>query len=308
MRFQALQILLLGYVASTVASTKCLTSSPELYCSEDTPHSVEYCEEKLAKQRDMISCQRSKNPGFSETINIDVYIHVIANETHGHLDNQTLSRHISRINRDFTASNIAFKIKGVDKIVRSWPIGFDNTHDMIMKSGIQRKGDMSALNIFFLAHIDDPLKNHVLGWSSMPWWAMQESIRDVGSDGIFIHSETVPTSLNITAKKDESDTTTHEIGHWLGLFHPWDNTLPDCSGPGDGIDDTPAMTRNNIKGALGPDSCPDLAGMDPVDNFMVYTHNSGENKFTPQQIERMRAMWFQYRAPDNGTSSLCKTA
>jgi len=105
-----------------------------------------------------------------------------------------------------------------------------------------------------------------------------------------------------------------EIGHWLGLYHVFQNTILDGSaGPcdpanlNDFVDDTPTMLDNTK--ALYPrtpctnltdiDTCPSLLGKDPVFNIMNYVNDRSclleFAEFTCGQVERMYKQWLLYR-------------
>ena len=85
-------------------------------------------------------------------------------------------------------------------------------------------------------------------------------------------------------------TVTHEIGHWLGLIHPWGDT--DCGE--DYVADTPLMKD----GSNAPLSCrqtfSDCNGKgqvrDLMENYMNYWPDACMNMFTAGQVARMRAV------------------
>ena len=89
---------------------------------------------------------------------------------------------------------------------------------------------------------------------------------------------------------------THEVGHWLGLWHTWDEQQLE-----DGIDDIPLQTTyTDMECVLCPDDVPDRVRRDSgfaqsnFNNFMDY---SGCRKmFSIKQAQHMR--WFirEYRA------------
>lgn len=101
-----------------------------------------------------------------------------------------------------------------------------------------------------------------------------------------------------------TNTETHEAGHYLGLHHPWGpgncssgcemETGADCLTHGDQVCDTdPCNSGGSTMDCSNPPlSCTDCTGFDftdytyPLDNYMSYS-TLCQNRFTPGQIERM---------------------
>ena len=99
---------------------------------------------------------------------------------------------------------------------------------------------------------------------------------------------------------DQNKTLTHEIGHYLGLRHTFNNTNDcdpetNCAGQGDALCDTPPTT-----GSVGcnPLSCYETM----TENFMDYSNDDCMDRFSPDGRTRMRDKLLQYRSGllDNG--------
>lgn len=83
-------------------------------------------------------------------------------------------------------------------------------------------------------------------------------------------------------------TTTHEIGHWLGLIHTWGDTR--CGT--DYCDDTPQAESANNTVVCTPrfSSCRGTTTRNMIENYMDYTVDSCMNIFTQDQKTRVRAI------------------
>ena len=142
-----------------------------------------------------------------------------------------------------------------------------------------RKGGFNALNMW-LVDFD------YLGVATFPW----DYARNGAIDGIRVNYASLPGGP--IANYNLGFTVTHEVGHWLGLAHTFEQG---CIGHGDYVDDTPAMSIPSSGCPEGKDSCPLKPGLDPIRNYMDYSYDTCYNQFSPDQAERMQAQFIHFR-------------
>ncbi len=137
----------------------------------------------------------------------------------------------------------------------------------------------------------------ILGYAQFPW---QQSTQPT-TDGIMIRSDQIGVVGTGTVSQG-GRTLTHEIGHWLGLLHTFQNgcvggTASDCAYMGDQVCDTPPVTAASFGCQEGKNSCnndvPDLPDM--IHNYMDYSDGTCLNMFTPGQKNRMYNSLANYR-------------
>jgi hypothetical protein len=93
-------------------------------------------------------------------------------------------------------------------------------------------------------------------------------------------------------------TATHELGHYLGLYHPYLNgcgvaTPPGCYTTGDLLCDTPPDATSHSGCAAGSTSCGGVPV--PITNYMELTDDLCMTGFTLEQAQRMRCTLPSYR-------------
>jgi hypothetical protein len=144
------------------------------------------------------------------------------------------------------------------------------------------------------------LFGRTLGYSVLPGG-------DAARDGVVIQYNAFGTIGTVATPFNKGRTTTHEVGHWLGLRHLWGDAL--CGD--DGINDTPPQQTNNNDCPAFPhlSSCSNNSNGDMFMNYMDFTDDACMNMFTEGQKRVMRSM-FALGSPRNSflNSSVCDSS
>ncbi|MFD6952040.1 peptidase [Nocardiopsis sp. TSRI0078] len=173
-----------------------------------------------------------------------------------------------------------FELSEVTRTVNDdWFTNFDEHRDTARAQ--LRQGGAGTLNIYTA-----DLGPGLLGYSTFP----QDYEENPEQDGVVVAHDTLPGGDR--EQFNLGHTSTHEVGHWLGLFHTFQNG---CTDPGDYVDDTP-YEREAASGCPdGRDTCPEKEGEDPVTNFMNYSDDACMTHFTAGQGKRMVEHWAAFR-------------
>jgi len=218
---------------------------------------------------------------------IDVYVHVInvgSGVENGDLPKSMIKEQINVLNSAFNGTGFTFNLKGIDRTTNEdwFEVGMDSSAETAMKTAL-RKGNAGDLNLYS-ANLGDGL----LGWATFPdgysWYPQMDGVVSLYTS--FPGGTLVPYNLG--------DTTTHEVGHWMGLYHTFQGG---CSNHGgDEVSDTPAESSPQFE-CVERDSCTGTKypGSDPIHNFMDYTDDECIDHFTDGQIARMKKQWVTYR-------------
>ncbi|KAK6534926.1 hypothetical protein TWF281_006226 [Arthrobotrys megalospora] len=261
--------------------------------NEFVPASVQMAARYFDRQ-DKIADARTIQAAAERTLVIDTYFHIIASdqtEKGGYLPQDKVTAQFDALNRDFKGTGLSFKLKDTTYTVnKEWAtFSVDNDSkdvEYTMKKAL-RKGSYAALNVYYR-----PLGDGLLGICVFPE-NVTPGDRTFILDGCQVLTGSVPNGG--VSNYQQGKTATHEIGHWLGLFHTFQGG---CAG-GDSVDDTPAQ-RSPTNGcpSPNPDTCTgtQYPGLDPIHNFMDYSYDECMYEFTPGQTKRVFDFWDQYRA------------
>jgi hypothetical protein len=235
---------------------------------------------------------RGDNPGRPGTVTIPVWMHVInqgAGYENGDVPETMLREQVRVLNESFAgrtggaATAIRFELAGVTRTTDAewFNMGIQSQAEKRAKAAL-RQGGPETLN-FYVTN-----GGGYLGWATFPSsYSSQPS-----QDGVVVYFRSLPgADLD---PYNEGDTGTHEVGHWLALYHTFQNG---CSTNNDYIADTPGERYPAFGCPVGRDSCTSakFPGLDPIFNFMDYTDDPCMNAFTEAQSSRMEAAFALYR-------------
>lgn len=131
-----------------------------------------------------------------------------------------------------------------------------------------------------------PISGGILGYAQFPsnsgLMGMPANGGPAATDGIVTRTTAFGRVGNVQAPFHLGRTTTHEVGHWLGLRHIWGDG--GCS-VDDFCGDTPQSDSPNFGCNVGHVSC---SSQDMVENYMDYSDDACMNIFTQCQRTRMR--------------------
>ncbi len=234
---------------------------------------------------------------FSPTrapVSVPVWFHVVNKGTgvaNGDVTTAQITNQLNVLNQAYGGgtgganTNFQFTLAGTTRTTNlDWfNAGQGSTAERQMKSAL-RQGGKETLNFY----VNNAGGGNLLGWATFP----SSYNSNQSYDGVVCLFGSLPGGG--AAPYNLGDTGTHEVGHWLGLYHTFQGG---CTTSNDGVSDTPAErspaygcpgTRNTCTGKKFP-------GNDPTENFMDYTDDACMWAFTPGQTSRMGSMWSAYR-------------
>jgi len=227
------------------------------------------------------------------SIVIPVAVHVIRKGTgtsNGDIPQSMIDAQIDVLNDAYGGltgganTPFTFVLQSVDRTTNTtwYTAGPGSNAEAQMKAALHT-GGADTLNLY----TSNP-GGGLLGWATFPWWYSS----DPSDDGVVVLYSSLPGGA--AAPYNLGDTATHEVGHWLGLYHTFQGG---CSKNNDYVSDTPAEKTPAYGCPNGRNTCTGrrYPGNDPITNFMDYTDDSCMFQFTSGQSTRMNTMWGTYR-------------
>lgn len=240
----------------------------------------------------------ARQPG---SIKVPVHVHVITRDDGtGNVKNWRIKRQIRVLNNAFagrtapTAANtpFRFRLKSIDR-TRNTDWFNMNARDSREARRALRQGDARHLNMYttnFAGNLQG-----LLGFATFP-----ETYKKYPNlDGTVLFHESLPGGDAIyqddeghTFNYAKGDTGTHEVGHWMNLYHTFQGS---CGPQNDFVSDTPWQRADSNIFYCKPNqnTCGDNDTRgDPTRNFMNYVDDPCMNKFSAGQRDRMNVSWY----------------
>lgn len=219
---------------------------------------------------------------------INVYVHVITSTSGaGNVSDAQINEQINVLQAAYASGGWSFNRMATTRTANDawYTMAYGSTAESQAKNAL-RQGTADDLNIYIAG-----IGGGLLGWATFPWdYASKPKM-----DGVVVLNASLPGGS--AAPYNQGDTGTHEVGHWMGLYHTFQGGCArNASTGGDLVSDTPAERSPAYGCPTGRNSCPNIAGNDPITNFMDYTDDACMNTFSSGQFARIESAWSAYRA------------
>lgn len=275
--------------------------------------------DKLLKNKPFLG----KKSAISELLRIPVVVHVIHNNKSGaiggksnaNISDEQIKSQIDVLNEDYRrkVNTLGFNSNpvGVDMNIEFYLAETDpegNSTNGITRNYSDKQtydpfndADQSLLSVLSYWPSDCYLNiwiaflaNNYLGFSAFPPAPNFDGLdpeTDPKVDGVYIDYRYFGRKSDVITSKyyKFGRTTTHEIGHWLGLIHTWGDE--DCGN--DYVEDTPIANGPNLTVFCNEkfSNCTGVRNRNMIENYMDYTIDSCMNIFTIGQLERVNAVF-----------------
>lgn len=239
-----------------------------------------------------------------DPINVDVYYHVVHKDgtvEGGNIPRTMLRAQTKYMNKSFRGHGFGepgartpfhFNFAGADRTKNAGY--YNNGHpedfapgsqELEMKTELREPSSTAeTLNVY----TTNLLNVGLLGYAYFPQ-SYDNGPEGPIRDGVVVETQSLPGGS--AAPYNLGGTLTHEVGHWVGLYHTFQEG---CSEPGDRVDDTPPQADPTSGCPEGKDTCA-APGNDPIHNYMDYSDDACYDQFTIGQRERAIDQWYTYR-------------
>ncbi len=221
--------------------------------------------------------------GARGTTVIPVAFHVVRSGngvSQGNVSQAMIDDQIDVLNSAYAGTNFRFSLGVVTRTTNSAWFNDCSSNENAMKAALNVS---PATTLNFYSCTPGPF----LGFAYLPFSFPESDFRH----GVVVLHSSLPGGSAFPYNL--GDTGTHEVGHYLGLYHTF-REEGTCGGSGDFVSDTPAERDPAYGCPIGRNTCSG-GGPDPIRNFMDYTDDSCMFEFTGGQSARMDAQVATYK-------------
>ena len=251
--------------------------------------------------RDLMEGRFNIRPNYTAPITISVHFYVITDGKNGKVTAATLNNTIAKLNSIYAGGeggvNTGIQFQWTNA-VSGQPVMYTNRQWFTAKPGSGAEAEMkqtissqpgNSSNNHLNIYTTNPgvyYGGTLLGWATFPWELTGAPLMD----GVVMNY--IALNNGGTTSYNAGDVVAHEVGHWLGLYHTFQGgctgstSYDGTTGLGDLVTDTAPEASNASGCPTGRDTCAG-DGVDPIDNYMDYSSNQCQVRFSTGQNARI---------------------
>jgi hypothetical protein len=296
---------LLSFYVSTFAQRNCGTMLYQQMLEQEQP---EIIQQRISIEQHTQNFIASDDGSDRSVITIPVVVHVLWNTSAQNISDAQILSQLAVLNEDFRKMNAdassipsAFATLAADSEIEfclatldpngNPTTGITRTQTSVaefpygpeIKFTAQGGKDAWPRSQYLNIWIGN-IEGTILGYAQFPGGS-------ASTDGVVIDYLYFGTMGTATYPFNKGRTATHEVGHWLNLYHIWGDDDGACS-ESDLVDDTPNQAGENYGCPAFPNvSCSNGPNGDMFMNYMDYVDDDCMKMFSTGQRNRMRALF-----------------
>ena len=274
-------------------SLRCGTDAHELFLGSQQRYEID---QRVADcTNELTNIDLEYDPVVGRTIVIPVYFHVIhKTDGTGYVSLERIDDQMAVLNEDFGGTSfngdsgynttIQFELVAADYVENDewYAVTYENTE---FKSALAQSPDR-YLNIY-TKDAQTANGQSLLGYATLP-----QGSAGTSTDGVVMKHETIGGRNNGYGAYNHGRTLAHEVGHYLGLLHTFQDEVCDNTyTTQDLIIDTPPQSAADT----GTEASSTCGVPSAIENYMNYSQDAALNTFTVEQTNRMICSQTSYR-------------
>lgn len=310
-------LLLSSFVSAQVAPRRCNTDERTTQLLVQHPEWRSLWEKSIAEDEMHRSMQPSQRTSGVTPRVIPVVVHVIQSTIVPKMPDAVVISQIDVLNEDYSRTNadtintpadflpvaadanVQFCLAtidpngcpttGINRLVNPALAQHNSDTDEDALKAFVQWDPHKYLNVW----VPEKITTSVLGYATLPNWLAF----DPDHDGVVVSAQYFGRGPGVPATEyNLGRTLTHEVGHWLGLYHTFQNgcagmNAANCATAGDRCCDTPPTASDNYGCPAVQNTCAEspVNMVDQTCNYMDYVDDRCMNMFSQDQAD-----WFYY--------------